>query len=148
MLSTNWQGYRYAAWAGIAVLAVTIVVVLFQGDFLPAAALTGFLVIAFLFVKFDRRLPRLFDLLCVLAAIINAGGWAWDLYNKPGLYDEVAHFFTMFALTLAVGYLLFDRLIRSFYDHRLLFVITIAALGIAIGGLWEVTEWVADFVIP
>jgi hypothetical protein len=37
---------------------------------------------------------------------------------------------------------------ESFYKHRVLFVITIASLGIALGALWEVTEWLADFVIP
>jgi hypothetical protein len=37
---------------------------------------------------------------------------------------------------------------QSFFDHRILFVVTIASLGIAIGALWEVFEWLADFLIP
>jgi hypothetical protein len=129
-------------------LAIAIVVVLIQGKWLPAAALAGFLVVSFLFVKLDRKLPNIFDFIFMIAALINAGGWAWDLYNKPGPYDEIAHFFTMFAITLAFGYLLYSDLMESFYKRRWLFVLTIASLGIAIGALWEVSEWLADFVIP
>jgi hypothetical protein len=148
MKSTNWKGYRTAAWLGQALLVIAIVVVLIKGQWLPAAALAGFLVISYLFVAFERKLPTLFDLIFVIAALINAGGWAWDLYNKPGPYDEIAHFYTIFAITLAVGFMLYSELMESFYSHRVLFVITIASLGIALGALWEVTEWLADFAIP
>jgi hypothetical protein len=148
MRSTNWKGYRTAAWFGQALLAVAIVVVLFKGQWFAAGSLAGFLLISYLFVAFERKLPTLFDLIVVIAALINAGGWAWDLYNKPGPYDEIAHFYTIFAITLAVGFMLYDELMESFYTHRVLFVITIASLGIALGALWEVTEWVADFFTP
>jgi hypothetical protein len=148
MWNTNWKGYRTAAWVGQALLAVAIAVVLFKGQWLQAAALAGFLVISYLFVAFERKLPTLFDLIFVIAALINAGGWAWDLYNQPGLYDEIAHFYTIFAITLAAGFLLYDELMESFYTHRLLFVISIASLGIALGALWEVIEWLADFAVP
>lgn len=146
-MDMNWKGFRMLAWAGQALLAVAVVVTLFQGEFLAAAALAGFLIASFLFVRFERKLPTLFDLIFVIAALINAGGWAWDLYNQPGLYDEVAHFFTIFAITLAMGFLLFEELMGSFSEHRVLYVITIASLGIAIGALWEVAEWSADFVV-
>ena len=115
---------------------------------MPAASLAGFLIASFLFVAFERKLPTLFDLIFVIAALINAGGWAWDLYNKPGPYDEIAHFYTIFAITLATGYMLFDELMTTFYKHKLLFIITIASLGIALGALWEVVEWGADFFTP
>jgi hypothetical protein len=148
MINANWKGYRTLAWVLQGLLAIAIVVVLFKGEWLAAAALGGFLLISFLFVKLERKLPSLFDLIFMVAALINAGGWAWDLYNKPGPYDEIAHFFTMFAITLAFGFLLYRELMESFYDHPVRFVLTIASLGIAIGALWEVTEWLADFVIP
>ncbi|MEO7910603.1 MAG: hypothetical protein ABIV47_13215, partial [Roseiflexaceae bacterium] len=107
MRSTNWKGYRTAAWIGQALLAIAIAVVLIKGQWLPAAALAGFLVISYLFVAFERKLPTLFDLIFVIAALINAGGWAWDLYNQPGPYDEIAHFYTIFAITLALGFMLY-----------------------------------------
>src|SRR5215208_918234 len=147
MKSTDWKGYRTAAWFGQALLLIAIVVVLIKGQWLPAAALAGFLVISYLFVAFERKLPTLFDLIFMIAALINAGGWAWDLYNQPGPYDEIAHFFTVFAITLAFGFLLYRELMESFYKRRWLFVLTIASLGLALGALWETIEWLADFVI-
>lgn len=148
MWSVNWKGYRFAAWAGQALLAVGIVVVLFQRQWWAAASLAGFLVLSYLFVAFERKLPALFDLLFVIAALINAGGWAWDLYNKPGPVDEIAHFFTIFAITLAAGYLLYGDLMAGFSNRRVLIVLIIASLGIAIGALWEIFEWAVDFIIP
>src|SRR4051794_31281867 len=148
MINTDWKGDRELAWALQGLLAIAIVVVLIQGEWLPAAALAGFLVVSFLFVKLDRKLPNVFDLIFMIAALINAGGWAWDLYNQPGPYDEIAHFFTVFAITLAFGFLLYRELMESFYDHPILFVLTIASLGLALGALWETIEWLSDFVIP
>lgn len=148
MLHTNWKGYRTIAWFGQGLLASATLLMLFRANWLAAAALGGFLLASFAFMKLEHRLPTLFDLLFVLAALINAGGWAWDLYNQPGPYDEIAHCFTIFAFTLAFGYLLFERMMASFYDHRVLFIVVIASLGIALGALWEVGEWLADFVTP
>src|SRR6185369_3509321 len=147
-INADWKGYRALAWVLQGLLATAIVVVLIQGKWLPAAALAGFLVVSFLFVKLDRKLPNIFDLIFMIAALINAGGWAWDLYNQPGPYDEIAHFFTMFAITLAFGFLLYRELMESFYSRRWLFVLTIASLGLALGALWETIEWLSDFVIP
>ena len=148
MFSDNWKGYRIVAWFLQGLLALAIIVVLIQGKWLPALTLGGFLLVSFLFVKFEHKLPNVFDLIFMIAALINAGGWTWDLYNKPGPYDEIAHFFTVFAITLAFGFLLYRELMESFYDRPILFVLTIASLGLALGALWETIEWLADFVIP
>jgi hypothetical protein len=148
MFSDNWRGYRTLAWILQGLLALAIVAVLFQGKWLPALTLGGFLLVSFLFVKLEHKLPNIFDLIFMIAALINAGGWAWDLYNKPGPYDEIAHFFTVFAITLAFGFLLYHELMESFYDRPILFVLTIASLGLALGALWETIEWLSDFVIP
>ena len=95
------------------------------------------------------RGPRLVRGMCLaVEPMINAGGWAWNLYNQPGPYDEIAHFYTIFAITLAAGFMLYDELMENFYNHRVLFVITIASLGIALGALWEVAEWLSDFATP
>lgn len=147
MRSTEWAGYKIAAWAGQGLLAVAIVVMVVQAKWVAAATLAGFLVASFLFVIFERRLPALFDLLFVGAALINACGWAWDLYSQPGPYDEIAHCYTIFAITLAAGYLLYRDLMESFSKHKLLFVLVIASLGIALGAVWETAEWTADFFL-
>ena len=148
MTLLNWDGFRMAAWGGMGLLAGAILLVVGQGKWAQAAILGGFLVVSLLFVRRERKLPTLFDLIFVGAALINAAGWTWDLFNQPGMYDEVAHCFTMFAITLALGYLLYDELMEGFYDHRAMFVVAIASMGIAIGALWEVAEWLADFATP
>ena len=148
MGNTNWEGYRTIAWGGVALLAIGLVVVVVQGNWLGVGFLAGFLIAAVAFLKLEDRLPTLFDLVFVSAALVNAAGCAWDLYNKPGIYDEVAHFYTIFAITLACGFALYRELMGSFAGHRVLFVITIASLGIALGAVWEIAEWSADFVLP
>lgn len=148
MRNTNWEGYRTIAWGGVVLLAVGLAVVVVQANWIGAAFLAGFLIAAVAFIKLEDRLPTLFDLVFVSAALLNAAGCAWNLYNKPGIYDEVAHFYTIFAITLAVGFALYRELMGSFSGHRILFVITIASLGIALGALWEIAEWSADFVVP
>jgi hypothetical protein len=107
MRNTNWEGYRKIAWAGVVLLALALVVVAMQASWIGTAFLAGFLVVSVAFLKLEERLPTLFDLVFVSAALLNAVGCAWDLYNKPGLYDEVAHFYSIFAITLAVGFALY-----------------------------------------
>ena len=147
MKSSNWRGYRYAAWAGTVLLAVAMIAAAISGQWLAAAPLAGFLIASVLFIKLEDRLPTLFDLLFVIAALLNAGGWAFKWYNTIGPYDEVAHGFTTFAITLALGYLAYGAMLTSFHRQHLLFVLTIASFGIAIGALWELAEWAADFVV-
>jgi hypothetical protein len=147
MKSSNWRGYCYAAWAGTALLAVAMIAAAIGGEWMQAAPLAGFLVASILFIKLEDRLPTLFDLLFVIAALLNAGGWAFKWYNTVGPYDEIAHGFTTFAITLALGYLAYGAMLTSFHRQHLLFVLTIASFGIAIGALWELAEWAADFVV-
>jgi hypothetical protein len=144
----NWIGYRNIAWAGIALLAATLVVVVVQANWLGVGFIGGFLLASIAFVKWEHKLPTLFDLIFVAAALLNGIGSAWDLYNKPGPYDEIAHFCSIFAITLTIGFLLFSELMESFQGRHWLFIITIASLGIAFGALWEILEWSADFLTP
>lgn len=112
-----------------------------------ALALVLFLAASFVFVSRDDRLPTLFDFLFVLAALLNAGGWVWGLFYPPGPYDEVTHAFTIFAFTLAFSFLVYRPLLAVFRQHRLLYLLTIASFGIAIGALWEVAEWSAGKIL-
>lgn len=138
-LDADWRGYRLAAWAGQAVLAVALVV---------ALTLAGFLVAALVFVTREDRLPPVFDFLFVVAALVNAAGWVWNLFERPGPYDEIVHAYTTFAITLALGWLAYGSLFGSFRAHRWLFMLVIASFGIAVGAVWEIAEWSADKLLP
>jgi hypothetical protein len=146
MLSTNWRGYRLAAWGGQLLLGIALVVAVFQRNFPGVLTLACFLAASFAFVAMEQRLPTLFDLLFVVAALLNAGGWVWGLFYLPGPYDEITHAFTTFSVTLALSFLVYGSLLSSFRHHRLLYVLVIASFGIVIGALWEITEWLLQVI--
>lgn len=147
MQHTNWKGYRIAAWIGQALLAIAVILALSQGKWGNALALALFLVVSFIFVLRDDRLPTLFDFLFVLAALLNAGGWVWGLFYPPGPYDEITHAFTVFAFTLAFSFLVYRSMLEVFREHKFLYLLTITSFGIAIGALWEVAEWLAGKIL-
>lgn len=82
-----------------------------------------------------------------VAALLNTAGWGWALFKMSGPYDEITHAVTIFAITLAFGLFAPGPLLTGLSDHPVLFVLIITALGIALGALWEVTEWLADKVV-
>jgi hypothetical protein len=147
MMTTNWRGYRVAAWVGQALLTIAVIAALSQGKWQNALGLALFLVASLAFVVMVDRLPTLFDFLFVLAALLNAGGWVLGLFYQPGLYDKIVHAFTNFAVTLALSFLAYSSMLIIFRNHKLLYLLTITSLGIAIGALWEVAEWTAGIVL-
>ena len=147
MMSTNWRGYRVAAWVGQALLTIAVIVAVSQGKWENVLGLGLFLAASVVFVVMEDRLPALFDFLFVLAALLNAGGWAWGLFYQRGPYDEIVHAFTMFAVTLALSFLAYSSMLTIFRDRKLLYLLTITSFGIAIGALWEITEWTAGIVL-
>lgn len=140
-MSTNWRGYRVAAWVGQFILALAVVAAVTQGNWKGALSLVCFLGVSFAFIVMEERLPTLFDFLFVVAALLNAGGWVWGLFYLPGPYDEITHTFTTFAITLALSFLVYSSMLNLFRNHRILYILTIASFGIAIGALWEIFEW-------
>ncbi len=147
MISTNWRGYRIAAWIGQALLAIAIIAAGVQGNWWNALALFCFLVASLVFVIQDDRLPTLFDFLFVLAALLNAGGWVWGLFATPSPYDEIVHAFTTFAIALALSFLVYGSMLSIFHNRKVLYLLTIISFGIAIGALWEITEWSAGQIL-
>lgn len=139
--STNWRGYRIAAWIGQFLLAIATIFVSVKVGWQAGIILLLFLLTSFLFVLKDRRLPTLFDFLFVISALLNAGGWI-GLFYQPGPYDEITHAFTTFSITLALSFIVYNSMLSVFRSHRRLYILTIISFGIAIGALWEVFEWV------
>ena len=82
------------------------------------------------------------------AVLVNIAGYLWDLYERFGWFDEVLHTFTTFALTLPLVLLLYDVVLKGAQTRPVLFVLTVASLGVAIGVLWEIVEWGYDQMVP
>jgi hypothetical protein len=95
-------------------------------------------------------LPRVYDLSVVLALGLQAGGEALGLYDSISWFDSVVHFTVPF-LGAPVLYVVLARLdvVPDPRDethgrhYAGIFVVTLA-LGIAVGGLWEIVEWTSD----
>jgi len=146
-MSTNWRGYRVAAWVGQALLTIAVIAAVSQGKWQNALALGLFLAASVAFVVMKNRLPTLFDFLFVFVALLNAGGWVWGLFYQQGPYDEIVHAFTIFAVTLALTFLAYSSMLTIYRDRKLLYLLTITSFGMAIGALWEITEWTAGIVL-
>src|ERR671924_1116727 len=95
-------------------------------------------------------LPRVYDLGFTIAMILTGWGEALGLYDAWKSYDNVVHFVVPM-LTSQVAYISLARL-EVLPDMREEFVprhytgiwLVTFALGVAIGGLWEILEWSSD----
>jgi hypothetical protein len=128
--------------------AAGAVVAAWRGDLESAARLA----LTFLAVAGARALtlPRLFDLAFVVGMALQAFGNSLGLFDEFSSYDLVVHF----VLPLACAPCLYILLARldvvpdlaggtERHHHAGIFVITFA-LGLSLGALYEVYEWVAD----
>jgi hypothetical protein len=96
------------------------------------------------------NLPRLYDLGFTIAMILTGWGEALGLYDAWKPYDNVVHFIVPM-LCSQVAYIALARIEvlpdmrEDFTPHHYagIFAITLA-LGVAIGGIWEIFEWTSD----
>jgi hypothetical protein len=84
----------------------------------------------------------------VIAILVNAAGYVLNLYDRFGWFDEVIHTYTSFTITLLLALLLYGDVLSGVRRSPILLVLTVASLGIAIGALWEIAEWVYDQMVP
>ena len=95
-------------------------------------------------------LPRLYDLGFTVAMIFTGWGEALGLYDTWESYDNVVHFVVPMLIS-QVAYISLARIevlpdMREDFTPRHytgIWLITFA-LGVAIGGLWEILEWSSD----
>lgn len=83
-----------------------------------------------------------------IAVIANIAGYMWNLYQQIRWFDEVLHAFTSFALTLPIALLLYGTVLSGAHKRPILYILTAASLGIAIGVLWEIAEWAYEQMTP
>jgi VanZ family protein len=76
----------------------------------------------------------------------NVAGYAFDLYAAFWWFDRVLHAATILALTFWLAVMVLGEGIRA--GRAVLFVVLIASVGVAVGALWEVAEWVFDRFAP
>ncbi|MBI0537115.1 hypothetical protein D9599_16205 [Roseomonas sp. KE2513] len=72
----------------------------------------------------------------------NVAGYAFDLYAAFWWFDRVLHAATILALTFWLTVMFLGEVIRE--GRAVLFILLVASVGVAVGALWEVAEWVFD----
>jgi hypothetical protein len=95
-------------------------------------------------------LPRVYDLALTLAMALQGFGEAFGVYDRFVRFDDLVHV-TLPLLVAPVVYIALARLdvVPDPRDethgrhYAGIFVVT-AALGTALGGLWEIYEWCSD----
>jgi hypothetical protein len=105
--------------------------------------------IAVIAVRF-MLLPRLYDLAFCLGFGLTGWGDALGLYDKIGFYDLVVHSLASFFFA-PVLYILLARAdvlpdlkqVTTAHHYIGVFVVTLA-LGLAVGAVWEMTEYTSD----
>ena len=117
-----------------------------RGDFPLNLAISAVAVVVVRFLL----LPRVYDLALCLGLGLTGWGDALGLYERIGFYDLVVHALATFFLApvlyilLARAEVLPDLRQVTTPNHFVgVFVVTIA-LGLAVGAVWEMTEFTSD----
>ncbi|MGH7201718.1 MAG: hypothetical protein ACREJB_14005 [Planctomycetaceae bacterium] len=147
MTHVDWKGYRIGAWFVLGALAVLAIVAMARWDWRPAAILAGFLIVTAGAVRFLRT-PPVFHLLLALAMLMNAAGWARNLYQPVWGYDEIAHALGTLAFTLLCGWYGYRPIHAILRREVLILALTVFSLGVALGAIWEVLEWLMFKIAP
>lgn len=79
-----------------------------------------------------------------IAIAANAAGYFLNLFSQIKWYDDMVHGYTTFAVTLVAALYLLGPVLTGAANHGILLVLTITAIGLGIGGLWEIAEWGYD----
>ena len=138
--------YSTAAWLGVTALSATAVVKAVAGRWGGAAVFAAFASTCGIFAATDTGQPRLSKLLLVVAAGINACGWAWGVFRVISGFDELAHGFTSFTLTFILVFIACRRGGGYFRARPGLLIVASVSVVVALGGLWEVAELAAGVV--
>lgn len=138
-MNSDWL--RSVTWGCLAILLGAVVWSAAMERWRDFAVLGVYALLSVIFLLARNRLPALFSLLFVLAALINAAGFAFGLWDRIPGYDPLAHGYTTFAATLAAGFLTFYSVRSSFTRERFVSTVSLFSFGVMLGVLWEVFEW-------
>ena len=121
---------------------------LLAGDSSGAILLAGAGALAWL-VR-PLQLPRAYDAAFIIALTLQAAGEAFGAYDAIPWFDNVAHFSLPFFLAptlyiaLARADVVPDPKDETTARHYVGIFVVSFALGVALGGVWEIWEWVSD----
>ena len=135
--------FRTLAWAGVILQAAALVFVVVSQRWGGLPTIGIFFVLSLLFLLMKEHVPSLISFLVVVAAIVNAGGWAWEWFHLVW-FDEFVHAFSSLAVVAALLCMAWGWGWLTHPGSTGRVVLMAMALGLGLGILWEIVE--ATFV--
>ena len=135
-----------------AALVVAAAVVLVRRGLDSGSATLAFAALVAVAVRF-LLLPRLYDLLLLIALAVQGIGEASGAYDGIAWFDRVVHFVVpllgsgVLYVALARLDVLPDPRDDTRWRHHLGIGLVTFALGAALGAVWELVEWFSDGVL-
>lgn len=132
--------WRVLAWVGVALQVLAAVAALWLDHLDGIGIILGFLAGSVVLLLAARRLPSLLAFAAILAAVVNAGGWAWEWYQAVPWFDELVHTYSPLAIA-AVSMFWFWR--AGWVTARPgsgSWIILAAGYGLVLGVAWEILE--------
>lgn len=144
----KYKRYYLEGMASILFLSFVFLMSVFYGDGGHAVVSTGLLIILCILVP-KRLIPWPFFLLFPFTAFIyNLGSEnTFNLYDRILYYDKFAHLVTEFVLTLLAANILV-KINGHTKNKPWLFFVYVASIGITLGVIWEIIEWLLTFYFP
>jgi hypothetical protein len=138
--AVNSGSWRMLAWLGVALQAAALIAVWWLQRWGGLWTIGGFFALSLAFMLMKDRIPSLMSFLIVCAALLNAGGWAWNWFEQFVWYDEFIHTFTPFALVSALTYRLWTGGSINDAPGSGSFILKAALIGLGLGIAWEIAE--------
>lgn len=85
--------------------------------------------------------------LIALALLTSASGSLFELYDVFWWFDEVLHVYFSFTVALLLALYAYGAVLTGRRSNEALLVLAVAGLGLAVGTLWEMWEWLYDLYV-
>lgn len=142
----DYRGFAVASWLILALVAAAALLLAWLGRWFDTLAMGALVALGVVFLLNGRRLPGVFSLLFVVAALVNTAGYAFDVWHDPIWFDEVVHAYTSFAGMAAIGWLIVRGSVLDGKSSAWRLIVSVTAIGLAIGVLWEIFEWAIGII--
>jgi hypothetical protein len=120
-------------------LCVLLAALVVLGDLQAALIVAVFIGLSFAHLLRSDRRPAVFDVLFALAALAGALGFVFDLFDEIVLYDEVAHAFRTFSVSLTFYFLFYGGAVPE--GRAVALATSVFTLGVTVGAYWELFEF-------
>ena len=128
-------------WMSIGLVSAAFAEAILKRDLIGSLVISAFLLSLLVLKSLTNSVAGFAIISFSAAALFNTAGYRWNLYRAVESFDEIAHVYSSFAVTLVAGQLLYARYSESFKNNFLLYLFTIMNTGIVIGVSWELFEW-------